>query len=176
MALPPGVSLTGLNVHRDERGWLTELFRNNWEAAPDACQWNASLSEPNVLRGVHVHHRHHDYLVVLQGRLSIGLYDARPQSPTFRAGQLVELAGEQPTAITIPPGVLHGFYAHQTTLYTYAVDSYYDPDDEIGCHWTDPGLGIAWPCRHPMLSERDDAAGPLAVLEARLEAIGAELC
>ena len=47
------------------------------------CQWAATLSQANVLRGVHVHHRHHDYLVLLRGD-SVGLYDARPKSPTHR--------------------------------------------------------------------------------------------
>ena len=176
IALPAGVALTALEAHRDERGWLAELFRAEWAGAPAACQWNASLSQPNVLRGVHAHHRHSDYLIVLQGRLSIGLHDARPASPTWGAGRLVELAGERPMAITIPPGVLHGFYAHEASLYAYATDSYYDPADEIGCHWADPALGIAWPCQDPMLSPRDAAAGDLATLEIQLRAIGAEFC
>jgi hypothetical protein len=28
--LPDGVELTTLTMHRDTRGWLTEIFRNEW--------------------------------------------------------------------------------------------------------------------------------------------------
>src|SRR3972149_5305605 len=84
MDLPHGVSLTPLRMHRDERGWLTEIFRDEWGGGVAPCQWNATMSQRNVLRGVHVHHKHQDYLVLLRGKISVGLYDARPRSPTYR--------------------------------------------------------------------------------------------
>jgi dTDP-4-dehydrorhamnose 3,5-epimerase len=43
----------------------------------------------------------------------------------------------------------------------YAVSEYWDTADELGCHWSDPGLGIAWPVTAPILSERDAALPPL---------------
>jgi len=172
--LPHGVQLTPLDIHRDERGWLAEIFRDEWGAGMMPCQWNATMSQANVLRGMHVHCTHHDYLVVLQGRISVGLYDVRTRSQTYRTSSLFELSGEQQTAMRLPTGVIHGFYCHQPTLYVYGVDAYYDPDDEIGCRWCDPTLGIAWPCRDPMLSARDRDAGSVAELEMRLLAANAE--
>ena len=59
----------------------------------------------------------------------------------------------------------------ELTLYTYGVDAYFDPADELGCHWADPAAAIAWPCQEPLLSERDREAGSLAELEGRLRAI-----
>jgi hypothetical protein len=31
----------------------------------------------------------------------------------------------------------------------------YDATDEFGIHYSDPDLGIPWPVRQPLLSERD---------------------
>ena len=66
--LPDGVSLLALAPHKDERGAFTELFRAPWDLAIAPVQWNAVRSEAGVLRGVHAHHRHADYLTVVVGR------------------------------------------------------------------------------------------------------------
>jgi dTDP-4-dehydrorhamnose 3,5-epimerase len=168
MTLPDGVELTALTMHRDNRGWLTEIFRDEWRVGIEPLQWNVTMSEQNVLRGVHVHYRHEDYLVVLHGKISVGLYDVRPRSPTYRQTAMFEMSSDRLTAVRIPTGIMHGFYCHEKTLYIYGVDSYYDPNDELGCYWVDPQLGIDWPCHDPILSVRDREAGSLAEVEAQL--------
>ena len=174
MILPDGACLTPLTMHRDSRGWLTEIFRREWSAAIEPIQWNVTRSESNVLRGVHVHHRHTDYFLVVSGRISVGLYDARRSSPTYSQSTLVEMSAENLAALRIPTGVMHGFYCHDTSLFIYGVDSYFDPGDELGCHWTDPRLKIPWPCRDPLLNERDRTAGSLADVEAKLASLRPE--
>lgn len=174
-ALPAGVQMVPLTVHRDHRGWLSEIYRQDRPTGVMPCQWNATFSEANVLRGVHVHARHKDHLVVAQGRMSVGLYDLRRNSPTYRKSALFELSGRDLTVVTVPVGVMHGYYCHEPTLYVYGVDEYYTPDDELGCHWADATLGIAWPCTAPILSDRDRNAGTLAQTEIRLRALRPEL-
>jgi len=174
MSLPLGVEIISLITHRDERGWLTEIYRQKWPVGIQPCQWNATSSDTNVLRGVHVHYKHTDYLVLLRGRLSAGLYDARPKSPTHRMSRVVDIHCDKISALRIPAGVMHGFYSHEPTLYIYGVDSYFDPDDELGCHWADPRLRLTWPCKNPKLSDRDLQAGPLADVEARLGTLNPE--
>ena len=168
-ALPLEVEILPLVKHRDTRGWLSEVFRKD-RVAHDPCQWNVTASEPNVLRGMHVHVRHRDYLVVLQGRMSVGLFDIRSQSPTYHGGAMVTLAGDQLSALRVPVGVMHGFYAHEPTIYLYGVDTYYDPADELGCHWADARMSLAWPCTAPVVSERDRRAGTLDQVEAEYRA------
>jgi dTDP-4-dehydrorhamnose 3,5-epimerase len=163
------VPLTGIELHRlkphaDSRGVFVELFRESWELPVAPVQWNAVRSEANVLRGVHAHWRHTDYLTVVLGRAAIGLHDLREGSPTEGLGAVVELASDEPAALTIPTGVAHGFYFHEPSLHVYAVSHEWDPADELGCRWDDPELDIAWPCSDPLLSERDGALGPLAAL------------
>jgi dTDP-4-dehydrorhamnose 3,5-epimerase len=119
---------------------------------------------------MHLHLRHVDYLVVIQGMVSLGLYDLRPKSPTFRMSSLMDLSGDPLSYVVIPAGVIHGIYCHEKAIHMYGVDFCYDPGDEFGCYWGDPSLGIAWQCADPILSERDRNAGSLADLEVRLGA------
>jgi dTDP-4-dehydrorhamnose 3,5-epimerase len=164
--LPHDVSLLELTPHADDRGVFTELFRVSWEPGVAPTQWNAVRSEPNVLRGVHVHLRHTDYLTVVAGKATIGLHDLRSGSPTEGLGTTVELDATAPAALVIPVGVAHGFYFHEPSIHVYAVSHEFDPADELGCRWDDPALDIAWPCTDPLLSERDQGLGPLTELRA----------
>lgn len=173
-ALPAGVRMVPLTAHRDHRGWLSEIYRQHWATGVTPCQWNATFSEANVLRGVHVHPLHNDYLVVAQGSMSAGLYDLRRNSPTYRKSALLELSGRELTVVIVPAGVMHGLYYHEPTLHMYGVDDYFSPDDELGCHWADAALGIAWPCTAPNLSERDRDAGTLTQCETQLRALKPE--
>jgi len=167
--LPVGTSLLPLEAHDDARGAFIELYRLEWETGIVPVQWNAVRSEPGVLRGVHVHVRHEDYLTVPYGSASVGLRDLRRGSPTEGVATVVELDGEAPAALVIPHGVAHGFYFHAPSLHVYAVSEYWDPEDELGCHWADPDLGIPWPCRSARVSERDAQSPSLRALLDRLE-------
>jgi len=149
-----GLQLRNLETHRDNRGELTEIFRNSW-VGDVPVQWNLVQSAPGVLRGVHGHFRHSDYLLVLGGVASIGLNDVRPGSKTQGRSDLILMEGERPQVLTIPPGVAHGFYFHSTCTTIYSVTHYWDTDDELGCMWNDSALGLAWPCEAPLISERD---------------------
>jgi dTDP-4-dehydrorhamnose 3,5-epimerase len=167
-SLPHDLRLSPLVPHRDERGTFLELFREEWQPGVHPVQWNAVDSEAGVLRGVHVHPRHDDYLTVIRGSATVGVRDLREGSPTEGAAACVELSAEQPTAISIPHGVAHGFYFNRPSTHIYAVSSYWDPTDELGCRWCDPGLGIPWPQREARISPRDEALPSLEVLLGEL--------
>ncbi len=168
--LPEGTFVRPLEGHPDDRGSFTEIFRACWPTGVRPVQWNLVRSRPGVLRGVHVHVKHADYLVVLEGQASIGLRDLRDESVTSGRAAVVELDGDAPAAITIPPGVAHGFYFHSRAIHIYAVTEYWDPEDELGCHWSDPDLGIPWEVSPRALSPRDASAPPLSVLLRDLRA------
>jgi dTDP-4-dehydrorhamnose 3,5-epimerase len=158
-----------LRPHGDERGSVTELFRRSWcpPEEPAPVQWNFLRSTGNVLRGVHVHLTHFDNLVVLEGTMHLGLCDLRAGSPEHRRGSLIELHGEEPTMVVIPPGIAHGFYFDAPCLAVYGMSHYWAPmTDELGCRWDDPGLNIPWPasCTTPLLSARDHDASGLETL------------
>lgn len=169
-SLPHDVRLTPLERHSDDRGAFTEIFREEWETGVEPIQWNAVHSEAGVLRGVHVHPRHHDYLTMLHGRATIGLRDLRDDSSTFGAAACVELTADRPTAISIPHGVAHGFYFHEPSTHIYAVSHYWDLADELGCRWDDPALEIPWPQSEAHISPRDQELPPLEHMLGELNA------
>jgi dTDP-4-dehydrorhamnose 3,5-epimerase len=163
-SLPHDLRLSPLVPHRDERGTFLELYRGEWRTGPDPVQWNAVDSEAEVLRGVHVHPRHDDYLTVIRGSATVGLRDLREASPSEGATACIGLSAERPAAVSIPHGVAHGFYFHEPSTHVYAVSHYWDPADELGCRWDDPALGIPWPQREARISARDEALPPLETL------------
>jgi dTDP-4-dehydrorhamnose 3,5-epimerase len=169
-SLPQGLRLTALEPHSDDRGTFIELYREEWETDVTPIQWNAVHSEANVLRGVHVHPRHDDYLTIVRGRATIGLRDLRDESPTHGVTACVELSAERPSAISIPHGVAHGFYFHEPSTHVYAVSHYWDLADELGCRWDDPALEIPWPQQEAHISPRDEALPSLDTLLGELRA------
>ncbi len=162
--LPEGVRIADLTMNHDHRGCLTELFREEWDVGTELVQWNFVRSAAGVLRGMHVHPRHWDYFTLIDGVMHLGLYDLRTGSPTENASSMTIFSGEQLRAISIPPGVAHGFFYPQNSSHVYAVSHYWDTDDELACAWDDPELGFNWPVSDPILSPRDKNAGSLAEL------------
>lgn len=154
----------------DNRGRLTVFERVGWTPTIP-IQWNFVSSERHVLRGVHVHRDHTDWLVAVSGPLAVGLHDMRAASPTFGVSTVVVL--EPPpgpvNALFIPAGVGHGFYSPEAGIQMYGTDTMWTPDDEFGCRWDDPELGIDWPLvsdEAPIQSERDRLGASLAELRA----------
>jgi dTDP-4-dehydrorhamnose 3,5-epimerase len=153
-----GTWLVPLTLHRDRRGYLTEMFRREWiPEMGEAVQGNLSRSEPNVLRGLHFHRKQADYWTILSGTALIALYDLRTGSPTQDRKAELDLAAGEHRCLYIPRGVAHGFHTPDGLLLQYLVDSAYTGDDEFGVAWDDPEVGIAWPAREPILSDRDRA-------------------
>lgn len=164
-----GVSLIELTMYPDDRGVFTEMFRESWGVEVSPVQWNVVRSIGGVLRGVHVHPRHDDYLTVVSGHATVGLRDLRQGSPSEGSAALLELDGNALASIVIPHGVAHGFLFHEPSIHVYAVSHYWDMDDELACVWSDPALGLNWPFEPTSLSQRDASAGGLNQLLAAIE-------
>ena len=166
----PGVRLVRLQTHTDHRGHLTEIFRASWfEDCPPFVQWNMVRSHANSLRGVHVHLRHLDLLFLISGRMTLGLKDLRRNSPAFLREERHELNESPITGVLTPPGVAHGFYHPETTIFVYGVTHYFAMDDELGFRWNDADCNLFDRSLTPLISPRDTSAGSLAQLLHRLE-------
>jgi dTDP-4-dehydrorhamnose 3,5-epimerase len=118
---------------------------------------------------MHGHFRHQDYVLLLTGSMAVGLKDIRPGSLTLGQAMLVELHSDRPQTLNIPAGVAHGFYFSAPSTMVYAVTRYWDHDDELGCRWDDPALGIEWPCTSARISPRDEALPSFPVFAAQLQ-------
>ncbi len=173
-----GTTLRKLKVDRDARGTFTEVLCKEWNLNIKPTQWGVVASVARVLRGMHFHLRHDEYICLLQGRCCVGMYDLRPDSPTYRRHALVELHGEQQSCLVFPRGIVHGWYFFEDSRHLQATsESYasYNPDDNLICHWSDMELGITWPDPDPILSPRAQQAGSLKELSRNLSRLEAQL-
>jgi dTDP-4-dehydrorhamnose 3,5-epimerase len=105
-----GVLLKPLLKHRDDRGWLTELFRGDeLPAELQPAMGYLSRTEGGVVRGPHEHRQQTDCFCFLSGRFKLYLWDNRRASPTFGAFQTYLLGARRPMLVVIPPGVVHAY-------------------------------------------------------------------
>lgn len=140
----------------DVRGALYEIHRDAWELAPRPVQWNFITTRPGALRGVHVHCRRWDYMIILEGRATIGLNDLRRAGGSFGRSAMIDVDGASPSVVTIPRGVAHGVFAETALRYLYGLTVAWDgTDDELGCRYDDPALALDWPATDPVLLPRD---------------------
>lgn len=153
--LPDGVRLISLKMHGDDRGIFSELYRKEWNIGIETLQWNIAHSNKNVLRGVHLHWKHMDYLMVIKGHMTLCLHDVRTHSPTRKKTYHLELKENNLQGIVIPTGIAHGFYFNESSTHIYSVSHYWNLQDELGCMWNSKELNMNWPCKNPLLSERD---------------------
>jgi dTDP-4-dehydrorhamnose 3,5-epimerase len=158
-AHPPidGLEVRRLEPMRDPRGSLTEIFSSAWSRQIAPEQWSLVQSNPGVLRGMHLHRRHAEYFLLVAGKAWVGLRDIRPGSPSENRSCLLELSAQEPTAVSFPRGIVHGWCFSEPSLHVQAVTEPYEsygPDDNLGCHWSDPELDIKWPFRPTEVSAR----------------------
>jgi dTDP-4-dehydrorhamnose 3,5-epimerase len=162
-----GARLRSLEVHVDARGSFTEFFSKSWGEGEPPAQWSAVASDTGVLRGMHLHRRHDEGFLLLKGRVSVGLRDIRPGSPTEGVSSLFRFSGDELIYLTFPRGIVHGWFFHEPSLHLQSVSetfAEYGDDDNLGCHWSDPALEIPWPGRPTLVASRADGFGSLAAL------------
>lgn len=151
------VFIVTLKTFADDRGYFIETFRKEWfpQRSWEAVQTNRSETKAGALRGLHYHRKQVDYWYVPHGTIQVGLVDLRPDSPTYKAHQTLEIGDTHQFGVFIPTGVAHGFLALTDATLTYLVDNYYDGADEMGVAWNDPELAVPWKTDKPIISERD---------------------
>lgn len=158
----PGLLVIEPKVFGDARGFFLETWnrRRYQEAGLDAdfVQDNLSFSARNTLRGLHLQNPNPQgkLVQVLQGEVFDVAVDLRRSSKTFGKWQGVTLSGENKRQFYVPPGFGHGFAVlSETALFQYKCTAFYSPQDELSIRWDDPDIGIQWPIKTPLLSERD---------------------
>lgn len=153
------VKILNLVANNDSRGTFTEIFRHSWaDGIFSPLQWNVVRSEKHVLRGFHCHKLHTDYLTVASGKAGFFLKDLRISSGTFQKDLKIFIDSSEPKALIIPPGVGHAFWFLEESMHIYSVSHYWNEDDEFGCFYGDPELGIELDFK-PNISDRDMKLG-----------------
>lgn len=150
------------NVFKDERGYFFESYNTQKVADFIKCEFvqdNESLSQKNVLRGLHfqIPPFAQDKLVrVIKGSVLDIAVDLRKSSPTYGQSYSIILSGENKKQLFIPAGFAHGFITlEDDTLFSYKCSNYYEKNAERTILWNDKSLNIEWNCDQPLLSDKD---------------------
>ena len=155
----------------DPRGYFLETWnRPRYEAfglPSHLVQDNVSFSRQGVLRGLHFQNPHAQGKLVFaaSGEIFDVAVDVRRGSPTYRQWVGVVLSSENNRQLYIPEGFAHGFCVlSETALVTYKCTEVYKPEGDASILWDDPDIGIDWPIKNPILSDKDRLAPTLATM------------
>jgi dTDP-4-dehydrorhamnose 3,5-epimerase len=163
-------------VFRDDRGFFLEAYRadqfRELGLPTEFVQDNHSGSVKGVLRGLHFQWEPPmgKLMRVTHGAAFLVAVDIRKSSPTLGKWFGMEVSAENRKQIWAPAGFARGF----CVLSAYAEIQYkttgvYHSKGESGLSWEDPQLGIDWPLRDVIISEKDRKAQTLGQWLARPE-------
>jgi dTDP-4-dehydrorhamnose 3,5-epimerase len=93
---------------------------------------------------------------VITGEIFDVAVDIRPGSSTFGKWTSAYLSDQNKRQLFIPEGFAHGFCViSKTAHFLYKCSDFYSPEDECGISWADSDIGIDWPVKNPIVSEKD---------------------
>lgn len=155
---------------QDERGYFREWFKSSVIKEKTGrefviAQSNLSKSKKGVVRGIHFSTAlvgQAKWVTCANGALWDVVVDIRPNSPTFKRWEAIELRAEEGKALFIAEGLGHAFVAlEDETVISYLLSSPYSPSDEYAINPLDEELSISWPEISLTFSEKDAGAPSL---------------
>ena len=149
--------------HDDDRGsFYTSFNRDVYTKLGipnlNVAQMNTSISNKNVLRGLHyqVGFNTQSKLVwVTSGEVLDVFVDLREDSPTYGKWDSISLIADG-NRLFIPKGCAHGFLSlDNQTQFNYFCSNDWDKENERTLIWNDPDLNINWGINDPIISSKD---------------------
>ena len=104
-----GVEVRKLRLIPDERGYLMEMLRSDWEEYDKFGQVYITAVYPGVVKGWHYHKIQTDHFICVHGMAKVVLYDGREGSPTNGEVNEFFMGDQNPMLLKIPSGIMHGF-------------------------------------------------------------------
>ena len=150
----PDVLLIEPVIHRDERGYFVETFKQ--KLLDEALGYQVNFIQDNesksiskgVLRGLHYQlppYTQNKLVRVIKGEVLDVAVDIRRDSPTFGKHVSVELSEKNKRQLFVPQGFAHGFIVlSEGATISYKVDAYYSAKNSEGIAYNDKDLDIDW--------------------------------
>jgi dTDP-4-dehydrorhamnose 3,5-epimerase len=153
------------DVFQDARGFFMETFREDQFKAlglpTKYLQDNHSKSSKGVVRGLHFQWDPPmgKLMRVTAGAAFLVAVDIRKGSPTLGKWVGVEASAENRRQVYAPAGFARGFCAlTDGTEIQYKCTGIYNNKGESGIRWNDPAIGVEWPVKDLIISEKDTKA------------------
>ena len=171
-----GAWLAESPVWSDDRGFFREWFKAEDIKVATGIdfaieQANISQSNRGVIRGIHYSlapQGQAKWVTCVSGAILDVVVDIRPESPTFKKYEVIDLKSNEGRAVLIGAGLGHGFLAlEENTSISYLLSSPYSPESEFDINPMDPDFNIDWHLElvggmGVILSPKDAAAPTLA--------------
>lgn len=128
-----GVFLNDQKCFEDERGDLTTLYSAEMKGYSGFAQTYITRNFPGIVRAWHWHQKQTDMWTVVKGRILVGLYDGRKESPTYKEVMRIVLTEKTNKTLVIPPGVVHGYMTLgvEPSMFLNLTDYTYSTEDEF---------------------------------------------
>jgi dTDP-4-dehydrorhamnose 3,5-epimerase len=156
-------------VFEDSRGFFMETFREDQFKAlglpTQFVQDNHSRSVKDTVRGLHFQWEPPmgKLMRVTFGSAFLVAVDIRKGSPTLGKWYGVVASAENRLQVWAPAGFARGFcVVSDAAEIQYKCTGIYSNKGESGILWNDPSIGIEWPVKSPILSDKDRRAQTLA--------------
>jgi dTDP-4-dehydrorhamnose 3,5-epimerase len=153
----------------DQRGYFMETYREDQFrelGLPGAfVQDNHSYSKKGVVRGLHFQWEPPmgKLMRVTRGSAFLVAVDLRLASPTTGKWVGVEATADNKKQVWAPASFARGFCALTDDVEVqYKCTGTYNGKAESAIRWDDPEIGIEWPVRDAIVSEKDRSAQTLA--------------
>jgi dTDP-4-dehydrorhamnose 3,5-epimerase len=164
------------DVFQDSRGFFMETFREDQFKTlglpTQFVQDNHSRSTRGVLRGLHFQWDPPmgKLMRVTMGSAFLVAVDIRKGSPHFGKCVGVNASAENRRQVWAPAGFARGFCVlSDVAEIQYKCTGHYNSKAESGINWADPKIGIDWPLKDVVLSDKDRNAQSLHDWAARPE-------
>ena len=156
-------------VFEDHRGYFMESYRKDLMTdlgiPYEFLQDNQSHSVRGVVRGLHFQWEPPmaKLMRVTTGTVFLVAVDIRKGSPTVGQWFGLKVSAENKRQVWAPPGFARGFCVlSDEAVLQYKCTAIYNAPCEGSILWNDPEIGIDWPVKSPILSEKDAHAQTLA--------------
>ena len=153
------------DIFQDARGFFMEAYREDQFKAlglPTVyVQDNHSKSSKGVVRGLHFQWEPPmgKLMRVTAGAAFLVAVDIRKGSPTLGTWVGGEASAENRRQVYAPAGFARGFCAlTDGTEIQYKCTGIYSNKGESGIRWNDPAIGVEWPVKDPIISDKDTKA------------------
>ncbi|MDY0296514.1 MAG: dTDP-4-dehydrorhamnose 3,5-epimerase [Acidobacteriota bacterium] len=156
------------DIFQDDRGFFMETWRRDQFLEIgldlDFVQDNHSRSSRGVVRGLHFQWEPPmgKLMRVTRGSAFLVAVDIRRGSPTLGQWVGIEASEENRRQVWAPAGFARGFCVlSESADIQYKCTGVYNKQGESGILWNDPAIGVEWPVKDPVISDKDRAARTL---------------
>ena len=155
-----GVLKIKLTSFEDHRGSYIETYNKNFFIHKgikiDFLQDDISVSQKNVLRGIHGDQKTWKLISCLYGEFQLIVVNNDPQSNEYKKWESFILNFENKMQILVPPKFGNGHLVlSDKCIFHYKQNTEYDRSGQFTIKWNDPSFTFKWKTQNPILSERD---------------------